>query len=242
MRRLILATVMFLLVPGMASAGGGGGSICPGFASGTTISMLDSCFNGTAHFAPTGMALTIRNDGEFPHTFTAIDGTFDSGQIQPGETYQLTIDEAGVFEVFCTLHGTAEGGGMAGVLIVGEPVPQSFAATLNADVIREAVSEKDQVVVTALDRHSRTIQSLSASQDSLKQAIDTQMTTGDDAVDEAAAISGIQVEPASDGIWVPMMSGLAVGLALAALLVARRPQRRFELRDAREDLQPSLSP
>ena len=75
------------LIPGVASAGGGGGSQCPGFATGTTVSMLDSCFSGTAHFAPTETTITISNDGELAHTFTAVDGSFDSGQLQPGETF-----------------------------------------------------------------------------------------------------------------------------------------------------------
>lgn len=51
------------------------------------VSMLDSCFSGTAHFAPTETTITISNDGELAHTFTAVDGSFDSGQLQPGETF-----------------------------------------------------------------------------------------------------------------------------------------------------------
>lgn len=196
MRKLLVAVVLLLLLPGVASAGGGGGiSQCPGFAAGTTVSMLDSCFNGTAHFAPTGTALTIRNDGEIPHTFTAVDGTFQSGQVQPGNTFELTIDEPGVYEVFCSLHGTADGQGMAGVLVVGEAEASPVAAAVTTDAINEAVAEDDQVMVEALDRHTSAIESLEAT---------------------------------SDRIWVPTVSGLAMGLALAALLVSQLPRRRLD--------------
>jgi hypothetical protein len=129
MRRILVALFLVALIPGVASAGGGGGgSICPGFASGDTVSMLESCFAGTAHFAPSGAPITVRNDGQLPHTITAVDGSFDSGQLQAGASFELNL-EPGVYKVFCTLHGSAEGNGMAGVLIVDDstksaaPVP-----------------------------------------------------------------------------------------------------------------------
>ena len=81
MRRLLIVVAVLTLIPGVASAGGGGSSQCPGFTTGTTVSMLDSCFSGTAHFAPTETTITISNDGALPHTFTAVDGSFGSGQL-----------------------------------------------------------------------------------------------------------------------------------------------------------------
>jgi nitrite reductase (NO-forming) len=37
------------------------------------------------------------------------DGTFDSGEIQPGESFSLTFDEAGTFDYFCTPHPWMQG-------------------------------------------------------------------------------------------------------------------------------------
>ncbi|MGH8957232.1 MAG: hypothetical protein ACRDVK_01020, partial [Acidimicrobiia bacterium] len=81
MRRVFLLTAILVMVPSVAVAGGGGGSIslCPAYSSGTTISVLDSCFNGIAHSAPLGQTLTVSNHGELPHTLTAVDGSFDTG-------------------------------------------------------------------------------------------------------------------------------------------------------------------
>ena len=42
---------------------------------------------------------------------------WDSGQLGPGETYEVTLDEAGVYDYFCSPH---EGRGMVGTLIVGD--------------------------------------------------------------------------------------------------------------------------
>lgn len=240
MRRILVTVALVLLLPGVASAGGGGDiSLCPGFATGTTLSMLDSCFNGTAHFAPANTALIISNDGAMAHTFTAVDGTFDSGQVQPGETFELTIDEPGVYEVFCSLHGTADGEGMAGVLLVGEAEPLPVSAAINMDAIKEAVAEDDQEVIEALDRNTLAIGSLRVAQASMEGMLEGQITTGDNTPNDPAIVT-VPVERTSDRIWVPMVSGLAIGLAMAALFVSQRSQRRFEPLAVADGLQPSL--
>lgn len=240
MRKLLTAVALLMMIPGVAAAGGGGDiSLCPGFATGTTVSMLDSCFSGTAHFAPTGTALSINNDGLMPHTFTAVDGSFDSGQVQPGETFELTIDEPGVFEVFCTLHGTADGQGMTGVLVVGEAEPGPVSASLNVAAIKEAVAGEGQVVAEALDRQTEAIGNLSAAQGTLRRILEEQIPTTDP-VSSAPTIVAVPVESSADRVWVPMASGLAAGLALAALVSTHRSRRREASTMRSEGLQPSL--
>lgn len=122
MRKLLAAVVILMAFPAVASAGGGhiDTSGCAGFGEGDTVAMLDSCFSGTTHFAPDGATLTVDNEGALPHTLTAVDGSFDTGLVDPGDSTELTIDEPGVYRVFCSLHGTAQGDGMAGVLVVGD--------------------------------------------------------------------------------------------------------------------------
>lgn len=151
MKRLAIAMALIVSIPGVASAGGGRGDMsqCQGFATGTSISMLDSCFDAVAHSAPTDTAITISNDGALPHTFTAVDGSFDSGNLEPGQDFELIVDKPGIYQVFCTLHGTAEGAGMAGVLVVGEPEPGPVAATLDTGAIREAVAEENRADASA---------------------------------------------------------------------------------------------
>ena len=60
------------------------------------------------------------NEGNTPHTVTADDGSFDSGTLQPGESYSHTFQGAGMVPYHCSIHpsmtgsvsvGTAGGGG-----------------------------------------------------------------------------------------------------------------------------------
>lgn len=114
-----LALLTVALAAGPAAAGGGGISetVCNGFAEGAEVVLRDSCFEGVGHVAPTG-TVTVTNEGQLPHTLTAVDGAFDTGVLQPGETATVELDAAGAFPIYCTLHGTTTGTGMAGLLSV----------------------------------------------------------------------------------------------------------------------------
>jgi alcohol dehydrogenase (cytochrome c) len=53
---------------------------------------------------PTGTTLTWQNDGAVVHTATAADGSFDTGDIAPGATAQVTFNATGTFNFNCTPH------------------------------------------------------------------------------------------------------------------------------------------
>lgn len=104
-------------------AGGGGGGACAGFggsASGAeTVVLRDLCIDPVGLSVGSGATITVRNDGELPHTFTAVDGSFDTGVLQPGDEAEVTVpDAASAVPVYCTLHASAEGDGMAGLVAV----------------------------------------------------------------------------------------------------------------------------
>lgn len=227
MRRLLIVVVGLLVVPGSASAGGAGQmSLCSGFATGSEVSMLDSCFEGTAHFAPAGETITIVNDGMLPHTFTAVDGSFDSGQLQGGESYEITVEEPGIIEVFCTLHGTAEGTGMAGVLVVGEAEPLPVSATANMSVIKEAMAEESQPLADALANQTQMISALTTAQVKLTEAVDAHAADEKDD-EEAAAV--VPVGTADAGLpWAALAGGAAGGIVLSVLLFRVVTRRREE--------------
>jgi plastocyanin len=65
-----------------------------------------------------GTTVTWRNNDSVFHTATSgssngtvgtPDGTFDSGEIQPGATFSFTFEEAGEFEYHCTPHPWMQG-------------------------------------------------------------------------------------------------------------------------------------
>ena len=236
MRRVLLLAGALLLIPGTAYAGGGGGGgICPGFAEGTVISMWDSCFSGTAHFAPAGASLTVSNDGGLPHTFTAADGSFDSGTLQPGETFELIVDEPQIVRVFCSLHGTAQGDGMAGVLVVGTPAPYSVATNGSPDrvngaslgMVKAAIAEENDGIAFAISRQTQEVEGLSSRIALLEYQTKTALQA---LADSEPPLFTFRAEAATDRSWVPITAGGAAGLALAALLIAglskHRPQAR----------------
>lgn len=117
-----LATAVALSVAGapVAAWAGGGGGLCAGFAEGDAVVMRDVCFDGIAQRAGDATELTVTNEGQLPHTYTAVDGSFDTGELAPGDSATVALDGgAAAIAVYCTLHGTARGEGMAGMLLTG---------------------------------------------------------------------------------------------------------------------------
>jgi plastocyanin len=51
-----------------------------------------------------GDTVVWTNTGEIDHTVTADDGSFDSGTISPGETFEFTFDKEGEFAYHCDPH------------------------------------------------------------------------------------------------------------------------------------------
>jgi nitrite reductase (NO-forming) len=53
---------------------------------------------------PVGTTVTWTNDDTMMHTVTAVDGSFDSGFFDGGETWSYTFEEPGEYEYFCLPH------------------------------------------------------------------------------------------------------------------------------------------
>jgi plastocyanin len=85
------------------------------------IPMLDNFFARHVTRVPVGGEIVFVNDGDSPHNATALDDSFATArELRPGDAESLTIDEPGVYEYYCTFHGTEDGEGMAAVLVVGD--------------------------------------------------------------------------------------------------------------------------
>jgi plastocyanin len=92
---------------GATGGEGGGGtsvSIVPGSSSLTT-----DAFQPNPVQVSVGSTVTWTNNDAQPHTATSgqnatPDGTFDSGIMAPGATFEHTFTEAGEFPYFCLLH------------------------------------------------------------------------------------------------------------------------------------------
>jgi plastocyanin len=90
------------------------------------VDMKDNFFGRQVTYVPVGDPVLFRNDGNSPHNATSVNGDWSteevSGElpIDPGDDVEVSIDEAGVYEYFCTFHGSEGGDGMAAVLVVGD--------------------------------------------------------------------------------------------------------------------------
>ncbi len=87
-------------------AAGSGDGAAP--VDGDTITIADFTFNGVTEVA-VGTTVVVTNTDSAPHTWTAEDGTFDSGSLGEGETFEFTFDTAGEFAYFCNFHPSMTG-------------------------------------------------------------------------------------------------------------------------------------
>jgi plastocyanin len=134
---------------------------------GAEVGAIDNLFSPLIVRIQPGETVEWTMDGRAAHTVQADDGSWDSGDLQPGEDFDHTFTEPGVFPYFCRYHG-APGSGMAGIVVVGdvpissaegvvgaggdgdvgpgrEPVPAGFARTVrvprDAATIQAAVDD-----------------------------------------------------------------------------------------------------
>lgn len=82
-----------------------------------TVSMQDNFFQQRVDTVAVNGTVTWRNDGDAPHTSTSDAGTWDSGSVSSGGTFERQFTTAGTFPYHCTFHG-APGSGMSGTIVV----------------------------------------------------------------------------------------------------------------------------
>jgi plastocyanin len=77
-------------------------------AAAATITIEGFAFSGVTD-VPAGTVLTVINNDTAPHTFTAEDGSFDSGALNPEDAFQVTLDTPGTYTYFCAFHPSMTG-------------------------------------------------------------------------------------------------------------------------------------
>lgn len=81
------------------------------------MAAVDDAFRPLELTVTVGTEVVWTNEGGSPHTVTADDRAFDSGTLEPGQTFSVTFDRVGRVPYYCQIHG-APGSGMFGVVIV----------------------------------------------------------------------------------------------------------------------------
>ena len=134
MRKLLIGPLLLMVFFAACGGGGDGG----GGAGGNEVQMVDGQrFDPETLTVSVGDTVTWTNESSETHTVTAYEdkipsadayfasggsatekdarSTLSEGLIDPGETFEVTLDEAGTYEYFCLPH---EGSGMKGTIVV----------------------------------------------------------------------------------------------------------------------------
>ncbi|MCB0994945.1 MAG: cupredoxin domain-containing protein [Acidimicrobiales bacterium] len=75
---------------------------------GVTIT-IDNFDFGEPVTVAAGQTVTVQNDDGPPHTWTAVDESFDSEAIASGASYEHTFDAPGSYDFFCKFHPSMTG-------------------------------------------------------------------------------------------------------------------------------------
>lgn len=90
----------------------------------TQVKMLDNTYNAPVVRIPAGAGVAFTNAGRNIHNVVPVDPArwpaVDTSAVQPGGKLVLALEGAGVYEYYCSYHGTADGWGMAGAIVVGD--------------------------------------------------------------------------------------------------------------------------
>jgi plastocyanin len=73
-----------------------------GGAGGNTVTMAQIAFKPTTLVVARGTEVSFENKDVAPHTVTENGGGIDSGVLNPGKIFTLTVNDA--FEYICTIH------------------------------------------------------------------------------------------------------------------------------------------
>jgi plastocyanin len=77
-------------------------------ADGTAITIEGFAFTGATEVA-VGTTVTVTNNDSASHTWTADDGTFDSGGLGQGDSFEFTFTEPGTYTYHCNIHPAMTG-------------------------------------------------------------------------------------------------------------------------------------
>jgi plastocyanin len=91
-----------------ADAGAVEGEDGEGEAGGDVITIAGFAFDGASEVA-VGTTVTVVNEDGSDHTWTADDGTFSSGNLAPGDSFEFTFTEPGTYTYACRIHPSMVG-------------------------------------------------------------------------------------------------------------------------------------
>ena len=74
-----------------------------------SVSIEDFYFEPADAAVQPGDTIMWVNEGSHPHTVTSDDGQFDSGTLNPGDTFAVTFEGSGTLTYHCEIHPSMTG-------------------------------------------------------------------------------------------------------------------------------------
>jgi len=129
---LVLALVVF--VPAAVAQDGGVEAVPVQDAR--SVAIGDNFFDPLDVAVEPGSTITWTNNGDEPHTVTADDGSFDSGRLNPGDSYTVAFGGQGTVRYHCEIHpeemrGSVTVGG-GGTTPAEQPASESMPSGMEA--------------------------------------------------------------------------------------------------------------
>ena len=110
---------LFILVVILLLYTSGHLSVAQSPAPGPSVMMKDFEFTPKEIRVKVGTTIAWMNAGTTAHSATAIDKSFNTRNLQPGETKSVTFSAPGTFVYHCVFHGNPDDkSGMIGTVIV----------------------------------------------------------------------------------------------------------------------------
>jgi plastocyanin len=77
--------------------------------SGKVLTIKDFTFSPEPLTVAEGTVINVVNEDDAPHTATARDDSFDTGELGKGESSEITLSESGEFAYQCDIHDYMQG-------------------------------------------------------------------------------------------------------------------------------------
>lgn len=106
---------------------GGGAAPSSPSAKTFTVNVTDQGFSPSTLNARVGDTVVWTNTGQMPHTVTAGNGAFDSGNLDPGAKYTTVLRKQGTISYVCSYHSFMKGTLKVGAAPAGTKLPPPSA-------------------------------------------------------------------------------------------------------------------
>ncbi len=93
-------------------------------AADQAVGIGDGAFSASTVTVAVGDTVTWTNTDDSPHTVTAADGAFDSGNMEAGQVFSFTFSEPGTYRYVCAYHSE-----MTATVVVEAAAPAEGDAT-----------------------------------------------------------------------------------------------------------------